>query len=268
MINTLNENKQPINALAENIEALNFRNSEGLLIGIIKTLDPDLQQQTFKQPGQQVKIDFLENNLNVSEQVRAKLSEVKNILQIEDRIQRLMELSIVLQTEPGKWLMDEDAIRKISTLSESNLNLMLDYAHYLKPRFDAVNLQIKNIKHDLAVKTAILDIITKSVKARMQPTQISIVQVAKRTLHLIELRPAVADFRGCLGGDCSTKYSFAAPNNTDELVFELTNDMKESKGYVEATRVIVNGKPTLYVSSINGPRISAADIELNFKRSI
>ena len=111
MIKTLNENNDTITALAESLVFLKRRTSVGSLIGLIKSLNPELQQQAFQQPGIDAKIDFLINNSDTSSPIRVQLADIKHIINLEERIQRFTELSIILQVEPGKWLTGTESIQ-------------------------------------------------------------------------------------------------------------------------------------------------------------
>jgi hypothetical protein len=266
--NILKQNEDAQSVLIETLIQLNKRSVEGLLNGLIKSLPNELKQQAFKQPGNLAKISFLEGINNLQEVQKSQLNEIKEVSLIEKKLRALTELSILLQNEPGKWLERAQADERIRGLSDNDLNLILDFEHYVKPRLSAINENIrqyfmaKKLNPDMAVRSSVVDSISQEAKARLSIAAAEDVAFVKRNLILTELRPSVGIFRACAGGDCSTKFSFAAPDNPDELVFLLTNAQGDSKGYVEATRLWVNGQPTLYISSINGPRISSDEVEV------
>ncbi|MBU6154182.1 MAG: hypothetical protein KGP28_07755 [Bdellovibrionales bacterium] len=80
------------------------------------------------------------------------------------------------------------------------------------------------------------------------------------TLRLIEVPATVGIFRGCTGGDCSSKYSFPYPNDPNEKVFFVMDEKSKVKGYVAATVMAGQKKENvLYVHTIAGSRISSDD---------
>lgn len=82
---------------------------------------------------------------------------------------------------------------------------------------------------------------------------------------LEEVPPQVGIFRGFIGSDCSTRFSFPYPNDPHERVFlikSIKNKKEILKGYVSAIEVLVNNKKALYVITISGSTVSSADTEL------
>ena len=91
-------------------------------------------------------------------------------------------------------------------------------------------------------------------------------------VELVEVPPEIGIFRGCIGGDCSSQYSFAYPNDPHERVFYIKTkkpggDLQEQKlkGYVSTTEVMVGEEKALYVITISGAQVSAEDVELIFR---
>jgi hypothetical protein len=79
-------------------------------------------------------------------------------------------------------------------------------------------------------------------------------------LRLIEVPATVGIFRGCTGGDCSSKNSFPYPNDPNEKVFFVMDEKSKVKGYVAATVMAGQKKENvLYVHTIAGSRISSDD---------
>ncbi len=94
---------------------------------------------------------------------------------------------------------------------------------------------------------------------------------ATRAVAIREVPPHLGIFRGCTGGDCSSQYSFPYPNDPNERVFFIESvgpgaaelGAKKLKGYVSATTVqLEDGRKALYVITISGSHVSAADTEI------
>ncbi len=78
---------------------------------------------------------------------------------------------------------------------------------------------------------------------------------------LKEVSPEVGVLRGCAGGDCSTKESFAYALNPYDKIFFITDGDNNLKGYLAVTKTIINQKPALYLHTITGPKLSAIDVK-------
>ncbi|MDR3608448.1 MAG: hypothetical protein P4M08_13855 [Oligoflexia bacterium] len=252
----------PQAALLEALTTLNKRSAETMLNVLIGGLPDGQKSKAFRQPGFDAKLSFLKNSPDIPRSIDLDLQEIRSVALLENRIQELTTLSLFLQREPGVWLTGDDANNRVSSLSESDFNVLLDFKHFIKDRFDALNRDIGQRQHHTALRISVVEKINKYAKTVLGDATIVEAQGGPANLRLTELRPVAGIFRGCAGGDCSTKNSFAAPNSPDELVFHVTDEKGESKGYLEATRVLAEGKPTLYVSSVNGLRISASDVDL------
>lgn len=92
--------------------------------------------------------------------------------------------------------------------------------------------------------------------AKLIPNEVSPREVL---LRLKEIPPVVAMFRGFAGNDCSTSCSFPFVNSPNEFTFLVTDAKGGVKGYTQATKVSVDGKDSLYLHTIAGPRISTSD---------
>ncbi|MEK7690970.1 MAG: hypothetical protein AAB425_08110 [Bdellovibrionota bacterium] len=81
-----------------------------------------------------------------------------------------------------------------------------------------------------------------------------------RPIRLIEVPPVLGIFRGCVGGDCSTQYSFPFPNDPDERVFFIEDPESGAiKGYITGTLVDTDQGPAFYTITANGPGLSTSD---------
>jgi hypothetical protein len=83
------------------------------------------------------------------------------------------------------------------------------------------------------------------------------------SIELVQVPPQIGIFRGCIGGDCSSQFSFPYPNDPHEKVFYIKT--KTLKGYVSTTEVMVGAEKALYVITISGANVSAEDVELIFR---
>ena len=85
---------------------------------------------------------------------------------------------------------------------------------------------------------------------------------------LEQVPPEIGIFRGSVGGDCSSHYSFPYPNYPDEMVFFIYDQNQKNKalkGYLSATLVeIENGEKALYVITIAGKKLSSSDTKIIF----
>lgn len=89
-------------------------------------------------------------------------------------------------------------------------------------------------------------------------------------LFLDEVPPIIGIFRGLIGGDCSTKYSFPFPNDPDERVFVIRTEKDAAPvGVLSATMVNIQinqeTKKGLYLITIAGKALKPKDVELVFR---
>lgn len=90
----------------------------------------------------------------------------------------------------------------------------------------------------------------------MIPTEVA---AAEPNLIVREIPPAVSMFRGFAGNDCSTLCSFPFTNSPNEYTFLVYDSKGGVKGYVQGTKVLVEGQTAFYLHTIAGPRISTQD---------
>ena len=79
-------------------------------------------------------------------------------------------------------------------------------------------------------------------------------------LKLQEVPVSLSIYRGCVGGDCSTQKSFMFTNATSEHVF-FVQGKSGNKGYLQFSKVQVDGKPALYLHTINGAAFKKEEIK-------
>jgi HEAT repeat protein len=89
-----------------------------------------------------------------------------------------------------------------------------------------------------------------------------------KPVTLSQVVPPVGVFRGCVGGDCSSKLSFPYPNDPHERVFFIQGDSSQQdqgtpKGYVSCTEVQLLGRlKGLYVHTVSGSGVTEGTTEL------
>ncbi len=187
------------------------------------------------------------------------LSEVEKLIS-------LSALQVVLH-RPGQaehadeipwesWKAAEDSLNQ---LNGQDLEFFLDKQDALAP------LVRSSISHQVpamsALEPQLIEAIFEGIEFYAQQTEGEL-QRATEKIRLTQVPPAVGIFRGCTGGDCSSRYSFPYPNDPHERVFFIYDSEDQLKGYVSSTEVRVQGEPSLYIITISGNRVNAADTEL------
>jgi HEAT repeat protein len=160
---------------------------------------------------------------------------------------------------PVNW---EEFANSIAQLNGEDLIYFNDKNDVLKPilatYFDKENeprfLRALNLIHNKEIKKYASDTISKQTKVTSE-------------VELMEVPPQIGIFRGSVGGDCSTQFSFPYPNDPHERVFYIKTKKlgRVYKGYVSATEVMVGAEKALYVITISGAHVSAQDVELIFR---
>ncbi len=186
------------------------------------------------------------------EQAIQFLSEVEKLI-------ALSTLQVVLhrpgQTENAdgtpweSWKAAEDSLNR---LNGQDLEFFLDKQDALAPLVRSL------ISHH---EPQLIEAIFKGIEFYAQQTEGGN-QRATEKIRLTQVPPAVGIFRGCTGGDCSSQYSFPYPNDPHERVFFIYDSEDKLKGYVSSTEVMAQGKPSLYIITMSGSRVNAADTEL------
>ncbi len=196
------------------------------------------------------------------------LSEVEKLIS-------LSALQVVLH-RPGQaehadeipwesWKAAEDSLNQ---LNEQDLEFFLDKQDALAPLVrSSISHQVPAMSAQSslsalpALESQLIEAIFKGIEFYAQQTEGEI-QRATEKIRLTQVPPAVGIFRGCPGGDCSSQYSFPYPNDPHERVFFIYDSEDQLKGYVSSTEVRVQGEPSLYIVTISGNRVNAADTEL------
>ncbi len=210
----------------------------GFLTGLINSLPPTQRGAIFKMPLEQqlqalahelpedvIASGFRASNFGIT---AGHLSKEEALKMLRSRIQSEAELRDLLSL----WLLTSEggSIDAIPATLKKQAQRIIDETPLLKAKF----------------KTA----------AAAPPAQ-----KPSASLLLREVPPQIAVFRGCAGSDCSTKYSFGYPWDPMERVFYVWDEKGALKGYVSTTLVESGVKRALYVHTINGKRLSAANTE-------
>ncbi len=203
---------------------------------------------------------------------------LKHAIQFFSAVEKLISLSAlqVVLHRPGQagnadgtpwesWKAAEDSL---SQLNGQDLEFFLDKQDALAP------LVRSSISHQVpamsaqpslsalsALEPQLIEAIFKGIEFYAQQTEGEIERATEK-IRLTQVPPAVGIFRGCTGGDCSSQYSFPYPNDPHERVFFIYDSEDQLKGYVSSTEVMAQGEPSLYIVTISGNRVNAADTEL------
>ncbi len=192
-------------------------------------------------------------------------SAIQSMAEVEKLIS-LSALQVVLH-RPGQaenadgtpwesWKAAEDSLNQ---LNGQDLEFFLDKQDALAP------LVRSSISHQVPamspLEPQLIEAIFKGIEFYAQQTEGEI-EKATEKIRLTQVPPAVGIFRGCTGGDCSSRYSFPYPNDPHERVFFIYDSEDQLKGYVSSTEVMAQGEPSLYIVTISGNRVNAADTEL------
>lgn len=81
-------------------------------------------------------------------------------------------------------------------------------------------------------------------------------------LTLVEVHPDLAVLRGYVANDCATSCSFGFPYSPFERTFYIRDSKKTFLGYVALSVTEVQGKKTIFLHTITGPRLSFAQTQL------
>ncbi|MBE8162514.1 MAG: hypothetical protein HAW63_00795 [Bdellovibrionaceae bacterium] len=80
-------------------------------------------------------------------------------------------------------------------------------------------------------------------------------------MALLQVPAFISTYRGCIGGDCSTKTTWANSYHPYEYIFYILNKQKKAIGYMSVDLVKVNNDLVLYVKDITGANLSAKHVD-------
>lgn len=206
------------------------------------------------------------------------IHKLQQISDHEKAIQNSKSL-VILKAIFDQKEKDHGAIQSFDKASEYLDHLSSHDLNFYHKKPDTFRSVIQEFlpDHTQSVESQILKSIQKNINS--YATQIERAQErATKPVYLTQQQPVIGIFRGCTGGDCSSQYSFPYPNDPNERVFfikekgkkkvidaeghESEVEFEKVKGYVSATEVMANGKPSLYVITVSGNHVSAGDTEL------
>jgi len=87
-------------------------------------------------------------------------------------------------------------------------------------------------------------------------------EVVLDEITLKEVPPYLGIFRGFVGGDCSTQFTYLFPYAPNEKTFFVIDPEGVPRGYVMATRLRIQGANALYVHDIVGPTLSRRMVDM------
>lgn len=248
----------------------------GLSTALVNLLPPEKRQELFRMSSSdrlaKLRTELKETTLPGSFQPRKvginsdriTKDQALNILQQrfsdETLLRDLMMLHITLQATDGEVSLSAEEISKfIFEAGERELDILLD-TELFKKRVNVIENEIKSIsKTDIAKLRGSGESSIRRLVGDISESTIEVKSAAANTLYLQEVPPILAYLRGLIGGDCSSEYSPGYSNSPNERTFFIIDPKGEPKGYVSVTKTILNGKPNLYIHTISGKRLTAAD---------
>jgi hypothetical protein len=269
--------------IQERIQTLGPSTAAGFATGLIKTISPEKQRSLF-QLSDDERLAQLQSNLpdelishgfqgkahGVTQSTYRKaeaLNRLSELMRSEASLRRLVILDSALQNTDG---LVEGTFSQLQSRIEEMSEASLDHFKDTRSMQARIHASTQKSTQKSSHVSGLEKWIQKHLDQSLFSKQIESRQSLAGGLRLQEVPPTLGIFRGCVGGDCSTKYSFPYPNSPVERVFfvystdEPRPEAAPPKGYVSAT--LVEGstrgstkEKVLYVHTINGKRISGAD---------
>ncbi|MGZ3782402.1 MAG: hypothetical protein ACXVCY_17270, partial [Pseudobdellovibrionaceae bacterium] len=236
----LTDDKTLIHEINEFLSSPLFSKVQGIVVGLAQLIPPQQKKEFFAATVEQ-KIQLLQQSL-------------------PDEI-------VSHGFTPSKLGWSDTQITKheiVSRLQRSNtleqeLLLMLIYVYDLKVSSSESQLNDKDFLQNLSGyienKKGLEQFFTGQV-AKLKPAKS---MNAELSLHIVEIPPIIALFRGFAGNDCSTQCSFPFVNSPNEYTFLILDSKGNVKGYAQGARVQAQGLDSLFLHTIAGPRISYDD---------
>ncbi|NUN07508.1 MAG: hypothetical protein HUU57_17325 [Bdellovibrio sp.] len=131
-------------------------------------------------------------------------------------------------------------------------------AHYSLQSETSPKEYLQKMPQDLPNKKILEQVFTANV-AKIIPAEKPMATSGDPVLVMCEASPLIAMFRGFAGNDCSTQCSFPFVHSPNEYTFIVYDAKGLVKGYIQGTKVLVDGSPVFYLHTIAGPRISSKD---------
>lgn len=214
---------------------LGGRSSQGAWTGISKALPPEHQREFFLSSAEG-RYAIARSLLPEVPSQRGFRPDVLGLTADATREEILAELEIIQKLETE--------IKELGTY----LTYRMDPTHR-NQYFEHVGISKPSQK---LVGSHLRDLGIKNVPLFESPAPV---------LELKEMPLNSSLLRGCVGGDCSTKKSFAYTNLPTERSFLVIKDGR-SAGYAQWTEVLKNDEKALYLHTVAGARLSPRDIEV------
>jgi hypothetical protein len=245
-------------------------NAQGFLTGLINTLSPKARGQVFKaQYNEQLKLlsemlpddviekGFKAENFGIEEEKLSRDEALKLLQQkkaSEEELVQLVKLDAALRLAKTKDAPLETIKKQISAWTPDTLKPILEAGDAFKP----VNDSLLADYGKMPGAKGVLERVDRDMKALVDVTKVQNAKPSKvPTLILREAPPWIGIFRGCAGGDCSTSHSWAYGVSPTDRVFLVTGEDGQLKGYTHGVILETDGKRSLFIHTIAGPKISA-----------
>ncbi|HAR41355.1 MAG TPA: hypothetical protein DCS07_01785 [Bdellovibrionales bacterium] len=223
------------------LQLLGRVDSNRLVTGLIKALPPERQKAAFPLSFEE-KIILLKRELPRDLQAAGFKAEVFGL---NKEIDSTRVLTILRQAK----LAEDRLPRLVSSLLLANQNLLAD------EKTSSKTFEFLNERGQARIKS----LVASELKGLYR------VGTAQEFLDLREVPPDWGILRGCVGGDCSTRRSYAYPNSPMERVFFVSggavSEKPKLKGYVAGTHVVVEGRPAFYVHTVAGRDFNGRDLD-------
>lgn len=248
--------KEQIEEILRLHEKIGALSSRGLIVGLINCLPPTQRGALFKINDINEKIKTLKKELtdemveknfkgDGERTVKSKIKELEKVMSREDR---MIELALYLFYESqGRNLV---AIEKI--LRPEN---RAEFAEFLTQQFSKTLGDKDTKRFRELVLTNFKDVFGEVTEGKVE------MWTQKAAYTLVEVPPTIAIHRGCLNGDCFSKFAFGFAYAPGERTFVLRNDKGENILAVYGMAVQYNGRTALYIHEIGSPNANNEIVE-------
>ncbi len=107
-----------------------------------------------------------------------------------------------------------------------------------------------------------LEMVYREINDQIYKTGDAIQLKSGQTLKLKEVHPNIAIFRGYVGNDCSTSFSPGFVFTPTDRYFYVFDEKDKSLGYLGLSLVTIEGKPAVFIHTIQGPDFTAEQTEI------
>ena len=225
-------------------QVLGGGNSKGLTTGLIQTLPAVAKKQAFKISDFNALLDFLSKNL--ADPVPGTFRPSHGLNLGPSKAAALARLTQLKASESELW-------KWFGVLSDSLTQVLARNADELATHINSqLGGNVKGVQPEEIAPW--IEWLRKN-----SDKKVTSITEYRGQVRLIEIPPSLSIFRGCAGNDCSTSSEFAITNDPNERVFLVFGEDKKLKGYLQGTLLDVEGRPSFYIITVNGPHLSEAD---------